>query len=90
MNTLCIFYRNACRELRLEDVDRKLLMRLARELATNTIKRQLAWNVKDQFITLWFISAGRFPEIVNLPIVDWVAGQLPFELNANEIQLLKS
>jgi len=90
MNRLSLVYRQACRELALPNSQKTLLQKLFRELAVNTARSQLAWSNKEQFITLWFISAGRFPELSGTPIADWVAGQLPFNLDAGELQLLKS
>ena len=90
MNRLSQVYRQACRELALPNAQQALLQKLLRELAVNTGRRQLAWNNKEQFITLWFISAGRFPELAATPISDWVARQLPFQLDADELQILKS
>ena len=90
MNRLSQVYRQACRELGLPDAQQALLQKLLRELAVNTVRRQLAWNNKEQFITLWFISAGRFPELSGTGIADWLAEQLPFELDAEELQILKS
>ena len=85
MTTICVVYRRACRELALNTADRQLLNKLLRELAINTVQQRLAWNIKEQFLTLWFISAGRFPELANTPITGWIAKQLPFELNENEL-----
>ena len=90
MKRLSHIYRQACRELALPNSQKALLQKLLRELAVNTARRQLAWSNKEQFITLWFISAGRFPELSATPIADWVARQLPFHLDADELQLLKS
>lgn len=85
---LAAVYRSASRELALHQPDRLLLQKLLRELATNTVMRRLAWNVRADFITLWFISAGRFPGLPET-ITDWLVNQLPFELTENEHQLLK-
>jgi len=90
MNQLSLVYRQACRELGLSYAQQQVLQKLLRELAVNTARRQLAWNKKEQFITLWFISAGRFPELSDTPISDWVARQLPFQLDADELKILKS
>jgi len=87
--TIAAVYRSASKELALCTPDRQLLQRLLRELATNTVQRRLAWNIKADFITLWFISAGRFPELPQR-ITDWFIRQSPFELNEEEQQLLKS
>lgn len=89
MNIVCIIYRKASRELALPFTGQQLLIKLLRELATNTVQRRLAWNIKTDFITLWFISAGRFPGLPE-PITDWIIRQLPFELTEEEQQLLKS
>jgi hypothetical protein len=90
MNRLSQVYRQACRELALPYAQQVLLQKVLRELAVNTVRRQLAWNNKEQFITLWFISAGRFPELAATPIADWVTRQLRFEITEQELQLLKS
>jgi hypothetical protein len=86
---LSAIYRSASKELALLQPNRQLLQKLLRELATNTVQRRLAWNIKTDFITLWFISAGRFPCLPE-PITNWVIKQLPFELTEEEQQLLKS
>jgi len=87
MRAVCIVYRKASRELALPDSARILLGRLLRELATNSIQRRLAWHIKADFLTLWFISAGRFPGLPE-SITDWAVNQLPFKLNENERQIL--
>jgi len=94
MNCLSQVYRQACREIELPDDEKKLFLRLLRELSVNAVKRQKAWHNKEDFITLWFISAGRFPELAASPygsiISHWVAKVLPFELNDEEQTLLWS
>jgi hypothetical protein len=90
MNCLSQVYRSACREIELSAADKVLFMRLLRELSVNAVQSHKAWNVKEQFLALWFISAGRFPELAVSPVTDWIVPQLPFELNEMEIQLLKS
>jgi hypothetical protein len=87
MNIAAI-YRSASKELALLNADRQLLQRLLRELATNTVQRRLSWNIKEQFITLWFISAGRFPELPQT-ITDWIIQQLPFKIDDHEIHELR-
>jgi len=87
MNLVCTLYRKGCRELTSEECG--LLNKLLREMTTNSVQRKLCWNIKSDFLTLWFISAGRFPELATSPIADWMARQLPFELNEQELQLLK-
>ena len=94
MNCLSQVYRQACREIMLPAAEKKLFLKLLRELSVNAVRRHKAWHIKEDFITLWFISAGRFPELAANPysktISAWVAGQLPFELNAEEQSLLWS
>jgi hypothetical protein len=94
MNCLSQVYRQACREIDLPAAEKKLFLSLLRELSVNAVRRQKAWHVKEDFITLWFISAGRFPELCTSPfskvIGDWIAGALPFELNEYEQLLLWS
>ena len=92
MNSISQVYRRACREIELPAAEKQLFMRLLREISVNAIRRQLCWSVKEDFMTLWFISAGRFPELAASPysliISHWVATQLPFELTADERQTL--
>ena len=94
MNCLSQVYRQACREIELLPDGKKLFLKLLRELSVNAVKSQKAWNIKDDFITLWFISIGRFPEFATNDygkvIVDWVTRQLPFELTEEEQTLLCS
>lgn len=45
MTTVCLFYRWACRDVALQPFERELLLRIAREIAVNTIERRLAWNI---------------------------------------------
>ena len=94
MNCLSQVYRQACREIALPAAEKKLFLKLLRELSVNAVRTHKAWHIKEDFITLWFISAGRFPELGANPystiISAWVAGQLPFELSAEEQSLLWS
>jgi hypothetical protein len=88
MNSMSVVYRQACREIELSENDKALFMKLLREISVNSVRRQKAWNIKEDFITLWFISIGRFPELAgNNTIISWVIKHLPFELNENEINL---
>jgi hypothetical protein len=91
MNCPSQVYRQACREISLPPAEKALFLRLLREISVNSVRRQKAWNIKEDFITLWFISAGRFPELRVNPysriISEWIANQLPFALT-NEEQLL--
>src|SRR3569833_2004769 len=86
---LAAIYRSSSQELALQKAERQQLQKLLRELATNTVMRRLAWNIKADFLTLWFISAGRFPGLPQ-QITDWVITKLPFELSEQELQILKS
>ena len=92
MNCLSQVYRQACREIMLPTAEKKLFLKLLRELSVNAVKRQKAWHIKEDFICLWFISAGRFPELnpYGQIISSWVAKALPFELSADEQSLLWS
>jgi hypothetical protein len=94
MNSISQVYRQACRQIDLPAAEKRLFLKLLREISVNAIQRQKAWNIKEDFIALWFISAGRFPELAASPynkvISEWVAGQLPFELNEEEKSLLWS
>jgi len=67
MNSISQVYRQACREINLPMPERDLFIRLLREISVNAVKCQKAWNIKDDFITLWFISVGRFPELAGNP-----------------------
>ena len=86
MNSISQVYRQACREIDLPAKDKKLFMRLLREISVNAVRRQLCWSVKEDFMTLWFISAGRFPELAAYGHVigAWIAKHLPFELSDGE------
>jgi hypothetical protein len=88
MNGISQVYRQACRDIELPPKEKELFMRLLREISVNAVRRQKAWHVKEDFLTLWFISAGRFPELANSPcapaISDWVCKHLPFELTDEE------
>ncbi len=88
MNCLSQVYRKACREIQLPAKEKALVMRLLREISVNAVRRQKAWHIKEDFLTLWFISAGRFPELASSPYVElisnWIATQLPFDLTKDE------
>lgn len=94
MNCLSQVYRQACREIELPATEKALFLKLLRELSVNAVRRQKAWHIKEDFITLWFISAGRFPELATSPygkiISYWIAKVLPFELSEEEQTLLWS
>jgi len=94
MNCLSQVYRQACREIELPATEKALFLKLLRELSVNAVRRQKAWHIKEDFITLWFISAGRFPELATNPygktISYWIAKVLPFELSEEEQTLLWS
>lgn len=88
MNSISQVYRQACREIDLPPAEKQLFLKLLREISVNALRRQKAWNRKEDFLTLWFISAGRFPELALSPyrviIGNWVATQLPFHLTEDE------
>jgi hypothetical protein len=90
MNCLSQVYRQACREISLPSSEKKLFLKLLRELSVNAVKRQKCWHIKEDFITLWFISAGRFPELSPYGgiISGWIVKALPFELDEEELALL--
>jgi hypothetical protein len=94
MNCLSQVYRQACREIALPADEKKLFLRLLRELSVNAVKCHKSWHIKEDFITLWFISAGRFPQLALGPhgsiISHWIAKVLPFELSEEEQALLWS
>jgi hypothetical protein len=92
MNAISTVYRVACREIELPAAEKALFMRLLREISVNSIRSRKAWHVKQDFIALWFISAGRFPELAENPYRDaissWVRAWLPFELSRAEMDVL--
>lgn len=94
MNSISQVYRHACRQIDLPNDEKKMFLKLLREISVNAVRRQKAWHVKEDFIALWFVSAGRYPGLVLTPngqiIVDWVSRHLPFELNDEDKQLMLS
>lgn len=86
MNSISQVYRQACREIELPAKEKALFMRLLREISVNAVRRQKAWHIKEDFITLWFISAGQFPQLAAYGnvISQWVTQYLPFELSDGE------
>jgi len=88
MNSISQVYRQACREIDLPPVEKDLFLKLLREISVNAVRRQKAWHVKEDFMTLWFISAGRFPALAESPnsniIGKWVTAHLPFDLSEEE------
>lgn len=88
MNTISQVYRKACREIDLPRAEKRLFMRLLREISVNAVRYKKAWQVKVDFMTLWFVSVGAFPELRLNPygerIADWIHSHLPFELTAEE------
>lgn len=94
MKALSQVYRQACREIGLPPAEKATFMKLLRELSVNAVRSQKAWHIKEDFIALWFISAGRFPELAASPhskiIIAWIAKVLPFELQEEERLLLWS
>jgi|GEM_PF-1683573 len=92
MNSISQAYRQACREIDLPPVEKELFLKLLREISVNAARSQKAWHIKKDFMTLWFISAGRFPLLATSPhsavIATWVTSHLPFELTTEEQQSL--
>jgi hypothetical protein len=88
MNTISQVYRQGCREIDLPPAEKDLFMKLLREISVNAVRRQKAWQIKEDFVTLWFISAGRFPALAASPysiiISHWISNHLPFELTGDE------
>lgn len=85
-------YRLACREIILDREQKALFMRLLREISVNAARSRKAWTRKEDFISLWWISIGRFPSLteplVCETIVDWVKEHLPFELTDSDYHFL--
>ncbi|SDE85618.1 hypothetical protein SAMN05216464_11070 [Mucilaginibacter pineti] len=85
-------YRIACREIPLAPDEKVLFMRLLREISVNAARSRKAWTLKEDFISLWWISIGRFPSLteplVCEIIVNWVSKHLPFELTDSDYQFL--
>jgi len=92
MNSISQVYRQACREIDLPAAEKELFLKLLREISVNAVRRQKAWHIKEDFIALWFISAGRFPALAASPYSDtigkWVTAHLPFDLSDDEKRLL--
>lgn len=85
-------YRQACREIPLLPEQKVLFMRLLREISVNAVRNRKAWTLKEDFISLWWISIGRFPSLTEPVtceiIVDWVRKHLPFELTDSDYHFL--
>jgi len=94
MNALSKVYRRACREINLPENEKRLLLKLLREIGVNIVRRQKTWDIKADFITLSFISAGRYPEFpispYAMPIIRCMMRHLPFELDEEDIRILLS
>jgi hypothetical protein len=83
-------YRKACREIELTPADKVLFMKLLREISVNAVRSRKNWNKKEDFMALFFVSAGRFPELAKSSkiIGDWAAKYLPFDLDEAEREAL--
>jgi hypothetical protein len=85
-------YRKACREIALPPAEKALFMKLLREISVNAVKSKKDWNKKEDFIALFFTSAGRFPELAINPwstvIGEWAAKHFPFQLSPAELRSL--
>lgn len=92
MNSISQVYRQACREIDLPPVEKDLFLKLLREISVNAVRAQKAWHIKEDFITLWFISSGRFTALGASPystiIGKWVTTHLPFDLSEDEQRAL--
>lgn len=92
MNPTSQLYRQACREMELPAIEKKLFLSVLREMSINAVRSRKAWNIREDFITLWWMSAGRFTELTTNPynklIGKWVVGQLPFKLTPSEQEFL--
>lgn len=92
MNSISQVYRQACREIDLPPTEKELFLKLLREISVNAVRRQKAWHIKEDFITLWFISSGRFPALAashySNTIGKWVTSHLPFDLSEDEQRTL--
>jgi hypothetical protein len=90
MRTISQVYRKACREIVLTPADKALFMKLLREISVNAIKNRKDWNKKEDFMALFFISAGRYPELAknSKTISEWASKHWPFELSEEEIEIL--
>lgn len=89
MNSISQVYRQAYREIDLPAAEKDLFLKLLREISVNAVHRQKAWNIREDFLILWFISAGRFPALAASPysniIGKWVVTHLPFDLTEDEL-----
>ena len=85
-------YRQACREISLPPEQKVLFMSLLREISVNAARSRKAWTRKEDFISIWWISIGRFPSLseplICEIIVDWVRRHLPFELTDSDYHFL--
>lgn len=85
-------YRKACREISLPPEQKALFMCLLREISVNAVRSRKAWTIKENFISLWWVSIGRFPSLteplVCAVIVNWVRENLPFELSDTDYHFL--
>jgi hypothetical protein len=94
MKPLSLICRQCCYENQLPEAEKVLLFKLLREMSINAVQRHKAWQIKEDFLTLWFISAGRYPEISRSPhcatISVWIAALLPFELSEEDKLILCS
>jgi hypothetical protein len=90
MNSISQVYRKACREIDLPAAEKALFMKLLREISVNALRSRKDWNKKEEFMSLFFMSAGRFPELAVSPygkiIGHWIGDKLAFELSAKEKQ----
>jgi len=92
MNSISQVYRQACREIDLPPLEKELFLKLLREISVNAVRSQKAWHIKEDFITLWFISTGRFTALAassySATIGKWITNHLPFALTDDEQRTL--
>ena len=92
MNSISQVYRKACRDIDLPVAEKALFMKLLREISVNAVRSRKDWNKKEDFIALWWMSAGKFPELERHPyakrVVGWININMPFELSEKEQKLL--
>ena len=88
MDYINVTCRKACREIKLPANEKRLFMRLLREISVNATLRQSSWQRKEHFLELWAISVNRFPELAQCPynkcIADWIALELCLPLSDSE------
>jgi hypothetical protein len=92
LQSISQIYRLACREIKLAPDEKTVFMRLLREISVNAARNRKAWMIKEDFITLWWMSIGRFAVLIEPMqadiVVAWLRTYLPFELTDAECEFL--